>query len=143
MANSTNFVFSIFFTNPVINPNQKDYIDYYLEDNGYAIFSRDIGAQIKIFLADYLITSDNSYWPFSSLSEDYGAILDGSIINRAISIDSIYPIYAFISIVKSATSIEVRREVQKISSVLSYIGGFYGALIATLFIIKAYTDSAF
>jgi hypothetical protein len=90
-----------------------------------------------------LITSDNSYWPFSSLSQNSGAILDGGIINRAMAINPAYPVYALISIVKSATSIEVRREVQKISSVLSYIGGFYGALIATLFVIKAYTDNAF
>ncbi len=46
MTNSTNFSFNIFFTNPVINPNQKDYIDYYLEDNGYAFFSKNIGSQI-------------------------------------------------------------------------------------------------
>lgn len=59
------------------------------------------------------------------------------------AINPAYPVYGLISIVKSATSIEVRREVQKISSVLSYIGGFYGALIATLFVIKAYTDNAF
>jgi hypothetical protein len=69
--------------------------------------------------------------------------LDGSIIVRAIAVDPNYPVYAFISIVKSATSIQIKRGVQKISSVLSYIGGFYGALIATLFMIKAYTDSAF
>ena len=37
----------------------------------------------------------------------------------------------------------IKREVQKISSVFSYIGGFFGALTAALFIIKAYTDSAF
>ncbi len=69
MLNSTNFSVNIFFTNPVINPNQKEYIDYYLEDNAYAIFSKNIAAQMKIFLADYLITSDNSYWPFESISQ--------------------------------------------------------------------------
>lgn len=68
MLNATNFSANIFFTNPVINPNQKDYIDYYLEEDAYAIFSKDTAAQMKIYFADYLITSDNSYWPFESNS---------------------------------------------------------------------------
>ena len=105
MLNSTNFSVNIFFTNPVINPNQKDYIDYYLEDNAYAIFSKNIAAQMKIFLADYLITSDNSYWPFESISQENGAILDGSIVDRALAINPTRPVYVIISIVKSATSI--------------------------------------
>ena len=59
------------------------------------------------------------------------------------TIDPDKPVYANIVMFKSTTSIMIKREVQKISSVFSYIGGFFGALTAALFIIKAYTDSAF
>ena len=59
------------------------------------------------------------------------------------TIDPAKPVYANIVMFKSSTSIMIKREVQKISSVFSYIGGFFGALTAALFIIKAYTDSAF
>jgi hypothetical protein len=59
------------------------------------------------------------------------------------TIDPAKPVYVNIVMFKSSTSIMIKREVQKISSVFSYIGGFFGALTAALFIIKAYTDSAF
>jgi hypothetical protein len=64
---------------------------------------------MKIFLSDYTIISDNSYWPFESLSSVSGAILDGTINNRALTIDEKNPVYALISIVKSSTSIKIRR----------------------------------
>ena len=57
---------NIFFTNPVINPSMKDYIDYYLDQQGLTIFGKNLGSQSHIYFADYTITSDNSYWPFKS-----------------------------------------------------------------------------
>ena len=64
---------------------------------------------MKIFLADYSIDSDNSYLPFEQMSYESGAILDGAINNRAITVDEKNPVYALISIVKSSTSIKIRR----------------------------------
>ena len=49
-------------------------------------------------------------------------------------------LYAFAFIAKSSRSYKYKREVQKISTVLSYIGGLVGAISTVLFIIKAYTN---
>ncbi len=31
------------------------------------MFSKELGSQTFIFISDYTITSDNSYWPFESI----------------------------------------------------------------------------
>lgn len=51
--------------------------------------------------------------------------------------------YLTFSIVKSSNSIVYNRQVQKISSVFSFMGGMIGAVSAVLFIIKVYTSVAF
>jgi hypothetical protein len=48
--------------------------------------------------------------------------------------------YARVYLTKSPHSYKYKREVQKLSAVLSYIGGLVGAVSALLFIIKIYTD---
>lgn len=52
-------------------------------------------------------------------------------------------IYVTLNIVKSANSLVYRREVQKVSSVFSFMGGMVGAASAVLFIIKIYTSLSF
>jgi len=44
---------------------------------------------------------------------------------------------------KSTNSFVYKREVQKISSVFSFMGGMIGAVSAVLFIIKLYTNFSF
>jgi hypothetical protein len=39
-----NFYLTINYVNPVINPNEQDYISYYIEGNDYVIFSETIGS---------------------------------------------------------------------------------------------------
>ena len=46
-------------------------------------------------------------------------------------------------IAKSTNSYTYKREVQKVSEVLSFIGGIIGAVSAILFIINIYTDFSF
>ena len=43
---------------------------------------------------------------------------------------------------KSGRSLIYNREVLKISTVISYIGGLVGAVAALLFIVKSYTDTS-
>jgi predicted membrane protein len=51
--------------------------------------------------------------------------------------------YVTFGVAKSPKSISYARQVQKISSVFSFIGGLIGAILAGLFIINAYTSFAF
>ena len=43
---------------------------------------------------------------------------------------------------KSGRSLIYNREVLKISTVISYMGGLVGAVVALLFIVKSYTDTS-
>jgi predicted membrane protein len=51
--------------------------------------------------------------------------------------------YVFFVIAKSSNSFIYTRQVQKISTVFSFIGGLIGALMAGLFFINSYTSFAF
>ncbi len=51
--------------------------------------------------------------------------------------------YAYIRIDRSSDSVSYTREVQKISTVLSFIGGMISAVSTLLFIIKSYNSQAF
>ena len=51
--------------------------------------------------------------------------------------------YAKFIFAKSSNSITYTREVQKISSVFSFIGGMISAVSAVLFFIRAYTSFSF
>jgi len=51
--------------------------------------------------------------------------------------------YARFYIIKDQGSIKIKREVQKISAVFSFIGGIIGAVLGLLFIINSYTTFSF
>lgn len=42
-SNNGNLYFSLYFLNPLINPQSEDYLTYYLEDSNYITFSQDGG----------------------------------------------------------------------------------------------------
>jgi predicted membrane protein len=51
--------------------------------------------------------------------------------------------YVTFNLAKSPNSIIYTREVQKVSTVFSFIGGMIGAISAVLFVIKIYNNLAF
>lgn len=133
-------MFGYLFSNPVINPGQTDYIDYYLESLSQAIFSETLGSDNLINYADYEIDTDNSIWPFASSTKDIGVIMDGNMQSRPLTKTISSYTYLRMMLFKSSTSLKINRSVQKISSTFSYIGGFFGAIATALFMLKFYTD---
>ncbi len=81
--------------------------------------------------------------PFSEIQTTKGVIIDGGIQIASYSRNSAYDPYFRLVLIKSDSVFTYTRTVQKISSVFSYIGGFFGALTAALFFVKIYTDSSF
>lgn len=67
--------FDFYFTNPQINPDKKDYKQYYLEDMTYAIFGSDLGSETFLYFTDYTVSTDYSIWPFSNIVEDKGLLV--------------------------------------------------------------------
>lgn len=72
-----------------------------------------------------------------------GCIVEERVVNQQYSIPSDREkqlVSLFLA--KSENSLQFTRQVQKISAVISYIGGLVGAITAVLFLIKTYTDAS-
>jgi hypothetical protein len=73
--------------------------------------------------------------------EDDGILIEERMVfHPYTTFQSTYACYLF---VKSPTSYAYQREVQKISTVFSFIGGLISALSAALFILKVYNNLAY
>ena len=53
MAKYKNFYLRTVFSNPVINPNEVDYLKYYLQQRNSIIISQNSGVAIEIEFSDY------------------------------------------------------------------------------------------
>jgi hypothetical protein len=42
-----------YFINPLINPSNANYLDYYLEDKNYVSFTTTLGAETNAFISEY------------------------------------------------------------------------------------------
>jgi hypothetical protein len=69
------FYFTLYYSNPVINSDRKDYKSYYLEDENYVIFGDSMGSLTYVYFTDYTINTDNSIWPFENWVTDQGALV--------------------------------------------------------------------
>lgn len=48
--------------------------------------------------------------------------------------------YLRVMLFKSNTSLKIKRSVQKMTAIFSYIAGLFGAIATTLFLLRTYTD---
>ena len=132
----------LYTINAVINPDQKDYIQYYLEDRNFLIFTKEMGLEMNLFYQDVTINSDVSIIPFEDIETDK--------INLLGFFPTLYPYkhtpekpFARFYMVKDQASVTYTRAVQKVSAVLSFIGGIIGAVLGLLIILNAYTSFSF
>jgi hypothetical protein len=70
--NSDYFYFTFYFINTVINPDNPVYKSYYLEDEVYVIFGKELGTETRLYFSDFTINTDYSIWPFSDDVTDIG-----------------------------------------------------------------------
>jgi hypothetical protein len=70
-----------------------------------------------------------------------GCIVEKKSVNHPYTV-SANTALAGVVLAKSPNSFIYNREVQKISAVLSYVGGLVGAITAVLFLVKQYNDSS-
>lgn len=102
-----------------------------------------MGNEAYLYFSDYKIKTDTSIWPFSSNVNDEGFLVSG--------LPSQYPYYIYNNqtkyfsfyFAKGDVSTSYNREVQKISSVFSFMGGLIGAIVASLFMINSFTDYSY
>ena len=127
--------------NTIINPNNIDYLDYYVNTDNYFIFSKQVSIHSELMISDYTINTDNSILPYEDSHTDKGFIFD-KIIYHTLTNSKGYTSYATFIFTKSQTSLVYERSVLKFSAVISYVGGLIGGIVGLLFIIKSYTSSS-
>jgi hypothetical protein len=144
-ANETNFYYTIYFINPLINADQQDFLSYYLEDSNYVMFSATAGEECQLMMEDYHIETDESILPFTESRVDEGGIITKNCIKNRYTIDPANPepLYATFFIFKSPISKSVSRSFQKIDEILSYIGGLFGTIAICFFFVNIYNSYSF
>lgn len=112
-----------------------------MEDKDYIYFGKNLGSANYIFISDYNITTDNSILPYTDKETITGGIV---LLPARISIQEVannwYGSFIFR---KSTDRIVYARSFTKFDTVISYIGGLFGALVGILFLMNHYTRTNF
>jgi len=135
------FFFSFLYVNPLINPGDSNYLDYFLEDRNYMRFTTQLGMMSSGFVKDYSIITDVSLMPYSQTVEDDGVVITDLFQNIAYQVTN--DNYASFFLMKSSSSVAYQRSFNKIDSFLSYVGGLVGTILGFMLIVQAYTEMSF
>jgi hypothetical protein len=141
MAMMGQFFFSFLYVNPLINPGDSNYLDYFLEDRNYMRFTTQLGMMSSGFVKDYSIITDVSLMPYSQTVEDDGVVITDLFQNIAYQVTN--DNYASFFLMKSSSSVAYQRSFNKIDSFLSYVGGLVGTILGFMLIVQAYTEMSF
>jgi hypothetical protein len=52
------FYSALYFVNPLINPESKDYLDYYIEDRNFITFTKTQAGQSMGYVQEFAIETD-------------------------------------------------------------------------------------
>jgi hypothetical protein len=127
--------------NPLINPDNDEYLTYYLEDSNYITFSQHGGEEGRLLVEDFQISTDESILPFSNyLLESGGIITQNALKSTYTEITDTYAIFFFY---KSPTSKMYDRNFQKLDEVFAYIGGLFGIILIAFFLVSNYNTYKF
>ena len=97
---------------------------------------------MNLFYSEVTINSDVSILPFENIKTDKVTQLNMNTVLYPFKVTNSQP-YAVYILRKDQASITYTRQVQKISEVLSFIGGIIGAILGLLFILNSYTSFSF
>lgn len=128
------------YLNPIINPTRPNHIEYYANTDSTFLLSNKFGQMAQLKFSDFAITTDTSILPFETYMKEKGFIVEGNPTTQPYEKSSINTPFVIVGISKSARSLVYNRSYLKLSTIVSYIGGLVGGIIAVLFIVKFYTD---
>lgn len=141
--NGGSTLFAYYYINKIINPDQPEYKQLFIEDTEFAYFGPSMGVEAFVELSDYTIDTDTSIWPFEDVVNDKGFYSQNKMSAYYFPLTNSGISYVYFDLKKSAQKMVYTRNVRKISNVLSFIGGIISALLAVLFIMNSYTTFAF
>ena len=64
LANGVQLFAHLAYVNPLINPGDTNYLDYYINDLNFVSFSKQNGAFANSYIEEYQISTDESLLPF-------------------------------------------------------------------------------
>ena len=131
------------YLNTILNPQQSAYKQRYVEDRAYSYFGPTLGSVITLQAADYVVTTDESIWPFTDEVIDKGIFFPKEMDLQYFQRRQTSKNYARVEVVKSFDKYTYSREVQKLSTIVSYIGGVISCFLTAFFIMNSYTSFAF
>ena len=112
-----------------------------MEDKDYIYFGKNLGSANYIFISDYDVTTDYSILPYTDKNTITGGVV---MLPTTISIQEVangwYGSFIFR---KSANSYTFTRSFTKFDTVISYIGGLFGAIVGILFLMNHYKRTNF
>ena len=108
MAQNSPFYFTPFFYNPLINPQNQNYLNIYLEDKYYIMFGPDAGMEMYIYNAAFSITTDESILPFGFTHQENGSMVT-SVATNSYKMGNNTDVYCFISFFRDPTTIVISR----------------------------------
>ena len=135
------FILSLNFINPLINPGSQSYLSYYIEDVSYLKFTRKLGADSNGHVEDYAIETDVSLLPFAQKVVESGVIIPEIFQNIAFEVTN--DRYASFFFMKSAKSTTYERSFNKLDSFFSYVGGLVGTILGLMFVVANFTNMAY
>lgn len=135
MAANTSFTFNYYYVNTILNPQNSDYLGYYLEDRNYFTFTPTLGVTANIFISSFEIDTDQSLLPNTQIAVD-----TGGVVYEQTQAFVYVPASEYLSLYlrKSSLSLSIARSFQKIGDTLSYIGGLFSAIMTALLIVNMY-----
>jgi hypothetical protein len=131
----------LYYVNPLINPGNTDYLDYYLDDSNFVSFTKLQGSYTMVYLEDYVIETDESLLPLSDIRIDKG--LKVPHVSRLNSMDVFNGLYVSYYIQKSETKITYIRSFNKIDELFSYVGGLIGTILGFMLFMNNFTLMSF
>ncbi len=90
-----------------------------------------------------MVTTDESIWPFADEVIDKGIFFPKEMDLQYFQKRYTSKNYARVEVVKSFDKYTYNREVQKLSTIVSYIGGVISCFLTAFFIMNSYTSFAF
>ena len=103
----------ITYLNPIINPNRRNHIEYYVNSENRFVVLNKIGQTTTLKLSDFAISTDTSILPFETFIEEKGLFIEEHSIVQPFDKSSINIPFVRIRMIKSSRSLVYNRSFLK------------------------------
>jgi hypothetical protein len=136
------FTLAVPVVNTIVNANDQEYMQIYIEDRNYYYFTTSYGVRVAASIEQNEINTDTSIMPYSVSKIEYITTIPNLFTSQNVEVGP-NNLYAQVSFSKSSSTTVYSRSFNKIDSFFSYIGGLLGSALAIFFLLKSYSEMSF